>query len=156
SQLAVLLDNGDWMLLWDGGSSSGSQPIDGSLLVQLASGPDGDLFAIGSARLGSGPTTTGQTQPAATMASGARLLYRLKSAGWEMIAPLPEETLHGELSLEIYPGNRATIAALDARVVRTWFWNDLGNRWESMGQVAVEPSVTRVKLLADLSAPRLW
>src|SRR6185369_25456 len=118
--------------------------------------PDGDLFAIASAHLGLPPTSAGSTQPAATMPSGARLLYRLKSSGWEMVAPLPDETLHGELSLEIYPGNRPTIAVLDDRIVRTWFWNDASSHWESMGQIPVESSVTRVKLLSNLSALRLW
>src|SRR5258708_2757866 len=40
TQLAALLDNGDWMLLWDGGSSNGPRPAHSLKHIHTAFAPD--------------------------------------------------------------------------------------------------------------------
>ncbi|HEY7088111.1 MAG TPA: hypothetical protein VH518_08490, partial [Tepidisphaeraceae bacterium] len=86
--LAVLLESGDWMVVWDEGSSTGALPEDGAKLLMLAGGRD-TLWAIAAARQGRAPTSRAATQPAATMPAGSLLLYRLDAGQWTFVTPLP-------------------------------------------------------------------
>jgi uncharacterized RDD family membrane protein YckC len=161
NQLAVLLDNGDWRLIWETESSGGALPDDGSKLLALAGAPD-VLWAIGSAGEGikptSKPTTSPATQPATTMpAAGTKLLYKLDQGRWKMISPLPPSVGQAiDLSLAVVAGKPALAILLDSGQVRTYGWNDGSGSWESSGEVDAGDDATRVKVLGNLDRLALW
>jgi uncharacterized RDD family membrane protein YckC len=68
-ELAVLLESGNWMLLWPGGSSVGSRPGDGARLHALAGGTDG-LWALASGG-GASPPAGSSTAAATPATDGA-------------------------------------------------------------------------------------
>jgi uncharacterized RDD family membrane protein YckC len=156
SQLAALLESGDWMLLWDGGSTTGTQPTDGARLFLFASGPKDQFWGLASARTGPPPSTRGSTQPAATMPAGTRLLYKLTSDGWELAAPLPDTTLSPTIALAVFPDNKPAVAFLADGDVRVIVWDDAADKWQSLGDIDLETAPTRIKLLSDLGSPALW
>ncbi len=156
TQLAALLEGGEWMLLWDGGSTTGTLPGDGARLFLLASGPKDQFWALASARTGPPASTRGSTQPAATMPAGTRLLYKLAPDGWELAGPLPENALSPTITLAVYPENKPTVAYLVNDDLLVYSWDDAADRWQSLGTIDLDAPPTRIKLLTDLGSPTLW
>jgi uncharacterized RDD family membrane protein YckC len=154
TNLAALLESGDWMMLWDGGSSTGALPEDGAKLLMLAGGKD-SLWAIAAAQSGRAPTTRAATQPAATMPAGMLLLYRLEKGEWKMIAPLPPSVkAASELSLGIFDEAPTLAALMDRGEVREFVFN--GKIWEAAPPMHVDRAATRIKFLDDLQHDALW
>jgi uncharacterized RDD family membrane protein YckC len=157
SSLIVLLASGDWMTLWDDGSSGGRLPDDGSKLLMLAGGGDNPLWAIASTR---GPTTA-TSQPAATMPStmpaGSLVLYRLSQGRWTMFAELPAATKSAKsLSLAFLDARLTLAALLNNGEVRTFAWGSDHNSWDSTARINADANTTRIKLLDGLSHSALW
>lgn len=156
TQLAALLDNGDWMLLWDGGNTTGPLPEDGAMLVLLA-GDEETLWAVALAGLGRPPTTAAATQPAALMPAATPMLYRLEQGRWIMLSPLPmEAALSDRLSLAICRGE--VILALHDRkgFAHCFSWIIQQKKWRSLGQVQIDPAARRIRLLNNQDLPTLW
>lgn len=156
SQVAVLLESGDWMLLWPEGGVTGALPNDGAQLTMLASGTGDALHAIASAGAARLPASTmGSTQPAATLPVGTRLLYKLTGNNWQMVCPLPEVALQGQLSFEVN-GDKPTIAVLTDGIVRTFIWHADRTTWEPAGEFNAGSDTRRIKLLTGLPQLQLW
>ncbi|HEY1628283.1 MAG TPA: RDD family protein [Tepidisphaeraceae bacterium] len=157
SNLTVLLAGGDWMTLWDGGSSGGVLPDDGSKLIMLAGGGDAGLWAIASAHAGIAPTTSVATQPAATMPAGTLLFDRLSQGRWVTLAPLPPSAKAAkDLSLAFLDGHATLAILLDKGEVRTLAWNSERGDWDSTMRINADAATTRIKLLDGLPHSALW
>jgi len=170
TQLAALLESGDWMLLWEGGSSSGPRPEDGARLQWLAGG-DEQLWAVAwapsnaaqSPSSGSSKPTTlasvvaSSSSVASQPGSGAMRLYRLEQGKWVVRGPLPAEAQSARI-LRLTVVNRAPMLAVWAgnAAVLVFRWNEQAQDWESAGQVNCGVSVARMDLLNDLDRPLLW
>ncbi len=156
TQLAALLDSGDWMMLWDGGNSTGVLPRDGAKLLLLAG--DGDtLWAIASAGGGSRPATAAATQPATTMSAETRLLYRLDRGQWTRLSELPDSAQQARLlSLAVFD-REPTLAALSADgQIRSFNWMVADDTWEAARSIRADANAVSMKLLSGLSRPVLW
>jgi uncharacterized RDD family membrane protein YckC len=155
SQLGVLMDNGQWMLVWDGGNVMGALPQDGAKLIELTS--DGEhLWAVGVTGIGPSPSTAGATQPGATLPARTRMLYRLDQHGeWEGQAPLPAELQDGDLSLDLNRNGLLIAAARPGGVVHTSMFDPVTRTFVSAGSLNVGEAVV-VQLLPDLGRPILF
>jgi uncharacterized RDD family membrane protein YckC len=155
TQLAALLDNGQWMLLWDGGNTVGPLPQDGAKLIHLVS--DGqNLFAVGATGIGAVPTTAGATQPGATLPARTRMLYRLDERGeWQGLSQLPDEAQDGKLALDLLRDGLLLAAAKSGGAVVTFRFDPDDRRWSSAGTLNVGDATT-IRLLPDLDRPTLW
>ena len=155
-KLAALMDNGDWMMLWDDGSSNGSIPEDGAKLLQLAGG-NNSLWAIAAAKAGRPPTTRAATQSATSMPAGTLVLYRLDRGQWTMLASLPPSAMQAkELSLAILDGAPVVAELLDGGEVRTSAYNLSKKNWETTARINADPNTSRIKLLSDLEHSAMW
>ena len=156
TNLAALLESGDWMLLWDDGSSNGSLPEDGAKLLMLGGG-DKTLWAIAAAGSGRTPTTKAATQQAATIPKGTLLLYRLDRGQWTMIAPLPPSApLAKEFSLAVLDGAPVLAELQDGGDVRTFAFNTQQKKWEATARINADANTSRIKLLGDLEHSAIW
>jgi uncharacterized RDD family membrane protein YckC len=157
NELAVLLESGDWMLVWDGGSSSGELPQDGAKLLELA-GSKQTLWAIAAAGQGRAPASApATTEPATTMPAGTLLLYRLERGQWQQVAPLPPQAA-GAVDLALGVDDdvpRLAVLATDRRI-ETYVFNAESQTWESTGSVNPPENATRVKYLQDLGSVTIW
>lgn len=152
----VLLDDGEWMILRSGSSSQGVLPTDGSRLIGLSGDAD-TLWAVAEARVGRRPTTTGATQPAASMEAHTRLLYRLERGDWQFHARLPN-VAQDALDLSLGSSDRSLILAAllgDGRI-DAFRYNEEARGWVSLGTVRVAPETRRIKVLASLGRPTVW
>jgi uncharacterized RDD family membrane protein YckC len=170
SQLAVVLESGEWMFVWEGGTSAGTTPEDGSRPLMLAGEPGaGLMWGITISRMGRAPTTTGLDQPAARLPPGIRVLEVLSEGRWTMRAELPQPAQRGALSLAIFGGAPMLAALDDQGVVHVFTWDQTKSNWRSIGtvkapttsQAATAPSTQpklsqRIKLLNGLDRPGLW
>ncbi|WP_428938423.1 RDD family protein [Fontivita pretiosa] len=170
TQLAALLESGDWMLLWEGGSSTGPRPEDGARLVLLAGG-DEQLWAMAwapnsatqppsagtSGPANMAPAVAGPSPVASQPGAGALRLYRLEQGNWVVRGPLPAEAQSARL-LRLTVVNRAPMLAVWAgsAAVPVFRWNEQAQGWESAGQVNCGSGVARMDLLNDRDRPLLW
>jgi uncharacterized RDD family membrane protein YckC len=156
NELAVLLDGGDWMLVWDGGSSSGELPEDGAKLIKLA-GSKQTLWAIAAAGQGRAPSTSATTQAATTLPVGTRSLYRLDRGQWQWVAPLPNASADA-IDLALAADDETPKLALlspDHQVL-VFAFDTSKQSWESGGALDAGASATRVRFLTDLGTQTLW
>jgi uncharacterized RDD family membrane protein YckC len=155
TQLAALLDNGQWMLLWDGGSTVGPLPEDGAKLVYLTS--DGQhLFAVGATGIGPPPTSAGATQPSATLPARTRMLYRLDDRGeWVSESRLPDAAQDGKLSLDMSGDGLLLAAARGGGPVDIFHYDLDARQWSPFGTIDVGDA-TVIQLLPDLNRPTLY
>lgn len=155
-QLAALFETGDWMLIWDGGSSTGPLPEDNARLTQLA-GSEQALFAIAISGQGRTPTSAASTRPVATLPAGSRLLYRMDQGRWKFLTTLPPAAQQPlDLSLAVVDGRPVLAALLSGGEVRAYTLNDAADSWESTGVIDAGPGVARIKVLPDLDRLALW
>lgn len=156
NDLAVLLESGDWMMLWPGGSSTGQLPEDGAKLLNLAS--SGDTFwAIAAARSGRAPTTAGATQPAATMPAGTLVLYRLEKGRWVMLAPLPgAAATAAQTSFAVYDGSPILALLTENNRIETFDFDPAQNNWRPSGSLPAPPETSHIKLLNSDRRLILW
>ena len=99
SRAVVLLENGQWLSVWPGGTGSGL-PLPGGVKIITLAADDNDVWALatvaggidvarGQVLAATRPATTrATTLPNADLAAGA-VLYRLAGASWEPVAQLP-------------------------------------------------------------------
>ena len=158
NQLAALLDTGEWMLLWPGGSSVGAQPTgDGARLVMLASN-DESIFAI--ARQGKpSPATAPATEPAREPHPEGLALYRLDRGEWTHLAPLTPQVTEGDLARASFAviGRAPTVAVLRfGGTVQAFTFEAENATWDAMAPLAA-PDAAVVKLLSgEGQRPILW
>jgi len=100
SQLAVLQESGDWLLVWQGGTALG-QPLPAKGKILELAGDSDSLWAIGliTGQLPASRPTTATTaatsapavelEPATTQSTAPRtLLFRLSPTGWTAVGPI--------------------------------------------------------------------
>lgn len=155
TQLAVLLDNGDWMLIWEDGSSDGPIPEDGAKLQKFASGDS--LWAIAATGLGRKPTTAGATQPASSQPSGTRLLYQFDEGQWKMVASLPAEAGSArEMDLAQTGGHLVLAMLSDNGRILTFTFDQNHLTWNSAGEIDPGNGVTKIQLLNSSGRAAIW
>jgi uncharacterized RDD family membrane protein YckC len=157
TNLAALMDDGQWMQVWNGGSTGGAVPEDGSKLIELA-GSDDTLWAIALAGAGrSSPTTAGATQPAATMPRDTRLLYRLEQSQWRLVTMLPNRAQDARsVSLRTMSDGLMLAAMGEQGQVDVFRLDRESESWQSLGTASFPAQTARVKLLANLDRPTIW
>jgi uncharacterized RDD family membrane protein YckC len=158
NQLAALLDTGEWMLLWPGGSAVGAQPAgEGARLLALASNDD-SIFAI--ARTGKPPASGAPaTEPTQNQHPEGLALYRLDRGQWTPVAPLTAQVTEGDLARGSFAviGPVPTIAVLRlGGTVETFTYQPVDATWDAMTPLAA-PDAAVVKLLrSEGERPILW
>lgn len=150
-QLSVLLDSGDWMTVWDGGSSAGARPDDGAVLKQFACWGD-DLWAL--ADPAAAPATAAST-PATAPSSNRAALYRQQQGRWILVAPVPLGAGAKVWHLAIVDGV-PTVAVLGPDSLVQIMRLAADSEWEMDSPIHAPPGATRIKLLAGLARPTLW
>ncbi|MDB5328019.1 MAG: hypothetical protein JWM57_3588 [Phycisphaerales bacterium] len=136
-RIAVLAEDGTWQLVWDGGSVAGPLPDSGHVLRRIAS--DGDtLWAIGAQR-----------------GEAGNLLKWTESAGWSVVAALPEEADLPDVSMAIYDG-RPWLACGDVKMLRlTAFRPEAGGAWQGMGNITGYQATHPYAFVTNTTAPTL-
>jgi uncharacterized RDD family membrane protein YckC len=163
--LAVVLDDGRWQLLWPGGGSGG-KPLPGGARVVAIAGEGQALWAVARgdlSRVPIGPATTRASPPATSVAvvpspvAVQRLgLFHYTRNDWALLALLPETSVNvrnitaGDVSITVVSGN-PIVALRDARlrVLRL----DAGGRLHE--QSTVDP-YDQFELLGGPSRGTLW
>jgi uncharacterized RDD family membrane protein YckC len=153
AELAVLLESGDWMLLWPGGSAMGRSPQDGSRIVTMGGGPS-SLWAIAVGGRQVSTTDESTTSPATHPAAAG--LYMLEAGQLVRQSALPaamNAPSIAAMSLAIVGGEPVLGARTDDSRVRMARWSD--GKWESLGDVDAGDAV-QMKLIGGMAAPVLW
>jgi hypothetical protein len=169
SDLAVLLDDGNWKRIGVESVSTGSAITVGSgpILGWASSGQN--LHAIrgvegGKAGLDTAETRPGaSTRPTTTVATTAAIraarpaspvLFRYDRGQWQAVSDLPPSTLGATLALTVFNG-RAVVAARTAPgVIQTWIASDTA--WTEWGQAKGESATGRFGLLSTPTSVGLW
>jgi uncharacterized RDD family membrane protein YckC len=154
TELAALLDSGNWMLLWHGGSAMGALPEDGARLLLLASGAD-SIFAIGSGgRVVT--TTTSSTAPIDVEPRGELGLYRLDRGRWRRQGWLPREISVADLPMMsmavVGSSPMLAIRRSDASIMTL---RRTAGGWDELEPLS-SPDVIQHKLLSDGGRAWLW
>lgn len=154
SELAVLLENGDWMLIWRGGSAMGRSPQDGARIVTLGGGLTSTwAVAVGGRAQ---PTTDESLATAPAAEPGAPALYLLQAGQFDRIAPLPSQLTASPpqaMSLAVVEGDPVLAVLGEDAQVRIARWRE--QRWESLGQVDATDAA-QMKLIGGSVAPTIW
>jgi uncharacterized RDD family membrane protein YckC len=174
SQLAILLENGEWRLATEGGFASG-RPLPGGARM-LAIGSDADaLWAVArvpasaSTRPATRPSTTrsGTTAPAAIAVEASTapstperlVLFRLAPAGWEEQGDLPPDVVPDDgVALSVGSAGGVPLVAHQSgpRTIRL-LTRTPAKAWHALGDdVETSEDVREFKLLGGTTSPVLW
>lgn len=151
-EVVILLESGEWRLLWSGGERLGPSLPQRSRILAIAGYGD-RLFAIGRRHAEHTPTTTAATTQT-TQPTHNVGLYRLQPSGWEYQIDLPYELdpAHpADVSLAVHDGQPIVAVMQDGRlhVLRL-----IDQQWQTIGTMAVgEGSAFKLLTIED---PILW
>lgn len=164
-QLLVALENGEWMLVWPGGSASGPIPPSGAHVRALAA-RDESVWAValvsgGAAAVGppsTRPTTRlrAATAPVTLPAGPAKLsLLRFTGSAWTGVADLPfEPDLSVPLALSVAEDLPVVARLRSPDVLETLQLTEDG-RW-AVSSTRFPFEIADFKLLSDGPLVRLW
>lgn len=186
SQLAVLLSNGDWLLMTDTSPASGL-PLPGKSHMVALGSDSKSLWAVGLIGTGGGPpppsfaavnsasrpATTARaasatapgtapspasSRPTTAPASTGRLtLYRLGPQEWEAQGPLPDAIPAAEgVSLSLAVVGGLAVVAHRSDELIRVYRRTDRGRWEDVGDVKVPADLQDYKALEGLSGPVVW
>lgn len=147
----VLLEDGSWLQVWPGGTSTGPRLPDGAILQHLAS-DELSLWALGVIPQATTTQPGGPEEPRA----GTLAVYQLMNGQWQSVGKLPAEIpADRPTTLEVFDG-RPIVAWLAGprRLEFLQFQRD--GRWESFDPVTVEYEVATFRLLGRTPIPMLW
>jgi uncharacterized RDD family membrane protein YckC len=163
SELAVLLDNGQWLLVSDSGARGGPPLPDGASIRALA-GSERGLHAVGLLRQmpDTRPATTSQpvertasapvTSPATEPAQLYPTLYSLTGNGWAVQGAVPASALAEPVLLS---GPELLLGGVDGMTIRFWSWGS-DQAWHDAGSVVLPEEPAGVQLLMQGSQPLLY
>ena len=169
SDLAVLLDDGNWRRVGLDTISSGSAITVGSgpILGWASSGQN--LHAVRGVEGGRAALDTADargaavssTRPTTTTTAAIRaarpatpVLFRYDRGQWQAVNDLPPSTLGATLALTVFNG-RAVVAARTAPgIIQTWISSDTG--WTDWGQAKGQSATGRFSLLSTPTSVGLW
>lgn len=167
TQLAALLEGGDWIMASESGTISEGPPLpDGAQLIDLA-GSDDTFWAIGSAGISPSSTAAASpasatsapaatTSPATTQASAAPpSFYKLDNGVWKALAPLPPQAKLGKVPASLTIIDHVPyLAFADGRVVRVVRHD--GSAWKTAALLSGDGAVVGARLLRGTAAPVVW
>jgi uncharacterized RDD family membrane protein YckC len=152
-QLALLLDNGGWLLVSDETVATGRAPPPGVRLLALAS--RGDTLLAAARVTAAAPATSPSTSTSHLSQDADRLaLYALSPQGWSEIGPLdvagPLPATSGDVSLAVVEGDAVTAVREGPGTVTV--------RRQGTGpvEVATAKSLASFRLLGGGPVPVLW
>ena len=162
---AVLMKDGEWLLLWPDGSSTGPSLPRHAKMVALASEHDRNtLYAIG---LPGPAATTESTQPATTEPATATtqpqidpdkpILFAFEGANWRELANCPDSPLPspGMISLAVVSRSPMLAEEQASGAIHIYQLDD-ESKWADRGSVAPPESATDFRLLSGTLRPMLF
>jgi uncharacterized RDD family membrane protein YckC len=162
SQLAILLENGEWRLTTDTAFASGRPLPGGGRIVALGSDA-GSLWAVGRHRTATdeAPATTRSSAPTtATAPSNADslVLYRLAPQGWDPQGPLPAAVTAADPA-RIWLGTSGGMPVVahqsGPRAVRI-HGRTVAGEWKAFPALEAPEDISDAKLLGGASSPVIW
>jgi hypothetical protein len=168
-QLAVILDNGDWMLVSPGqGASIQRSLINGHKLLAIA-GDQNNLWAVGT--IASAPTTAEvastrslavePARPATTQATNGRSgmlgLFMLDRSGiWIVQQALPADIrADAQFSMTVHEG-RPVLATMQSQTEIQLLTYSNDDRWTSSKIISSQSPIHNFKLFVVAGRPALW
>jgi uncharacterized RDD family membrane protein YckC len=163
SELAVLLDNGQWLLVSDSGARGGP-PLPNGASIRALAGSERGLFAVGLSRQMpvTRPSTTSQpveraasarvTAPTTGPAQLYPTLYSLSGSGWVVQGPAPASALIWPVLLA---GPELLLGGVDGLTVRFWSWGS-DQTWHDAGSVTLPELPAGLQLLMQGDQPLLY
>jgi uncharacterized RDD family membrane protein YckC len=153
---AVLLDSGEWMLLWppDGHSTGPSLPQQAKMLA-LATDREA-LYAVSSPA--TQPTTAPATEPDTTANIDKPTLYTFEGADWKPLADCPGNIspAPGEISLAIVDRHPMLAEQEPGGSIHIYQFGD-AQKWIDSGTIKPPADSTKTfKLLSGTQRPMLW
>jgi uncharacterized RDD family membrane protein YckC len=137
----ALLDSGQWIVVWNGGSSMGASPPDNVKLIALAGGVD-VMWGIASSA-GSSPG-----------------LYRWRDGQWERLSDAPAGTTASATSLNLIGDKPVLAFRSNPTTIEVQSFDPAAKpdaaRWQSVAAVRVPQSTVDFVLLYRDQAPLLW
>jgi uncharacterized RDD family membrane protein YckC len=182
SELAVLLDTGEWVIASPSGNRTGPPPPNGAILRDLSSRDD-DLWALADVPggLAPGPTTRPSfpawnptttpanddatpsmsapaTQPSVAAMPSVPVVFRFADGRWEAVAPqLPLDVVRGATQYSLVIVNRQPSVAFDApdHTVHVLTMSP-DHAWLPLATIPSFGSQPDFKLLTDQTSLALW
>lgn len=154
TDLAAMQANGDWMVVWPGGSAAGTGLRDGARLIGLSSAGTG-FWGVAEAQKGNKPTTMGATQPSASMPVGRRLLYQLKQGEWEMVCSLPDSVQDCPVGLTDDNGV-LLLMAMKEDVLSLFHFEQANANWTDDGKLPLPKGTDFVNVIGSAGRTMLW
>ncbi|MCS7034520.1 MAG: RDD family protein [Phycisphaerae bacterium] len=148
NNLAVLMDDGTWLLAWPGGSSSGLR-LPGPAALRALAGDQQAFWALGVSL----PLTDDQARqgPAISMP-----VFRFERGSWKPHAPAPTEVRHDSpLSLAVFDG-RPMLAWRESDRSIGFTRLDRADEWSPVERVETDFEITDFRLLGNAPTPMLW
>lgn len=162
----ALLDNGDWLTIWEDGSPSGPQPPEARLTALAADGSLDHYFLWALADVAS-PTTVPSTVPStssstlpASMPSpvpGGPALYKFEGNHWMRAAALPAEVAGSSFSsaaLSVVRSVPVLTISSSPNQLRSWTWN--GTTWSAPVDVTASAPVHDFRIIEAGLPPTFW
>jgi uncharacterized RDD family membrane protein YckC len=178
SSLAVLMDTGEWLLVWPNGYSTGPALPRGAKMIAIASQQDA-LYAIGitggarALSAQSTATTTSKSAPATTPTTSESpattepsisgpppeklALFKFDGSAWNQVAELPDDIppTTADPSLAVIDGQPIFAISGPDQTIRVVGLNS-DKQWVESGTISPGFTVRQFKLLGVSQSPLLW